>query len=97
MIAAGFKPYRREWWHFELVDEPFHTRVSISPSRAAQEGLNPHTQSCARRAGNAVIQPSRLPPIHPMRSSHGSSALDQPVKKPGIIDAEETSATSRRS
>jgi D-alanyl-D-alanine dipeptidase len=23
MVAAGFKPYRREWWHFELVDEPF--------------------------------------------------------------------------
>jgi D-alanyl-D-alanine dipeptidase len=23
MVAAGFKPYRREWWHFELIDEPF--------------------------------------------------------------------------
>lgn len=23
MVAAGFRPYRREWWHFELIDEPF--------------------------------------------------------------------------
>jgi zinc D-Ala-D-Ala dipeptidase len=24
MKGAGFRPYFREWWHFELVDEPFH-------------------------------------------------------------------------
>ena len=24
MKAAGFRPYAREWWHFELVNEPFH-------------------------------------------------------------------------
>jgi D-alanyl-D-alanine dipeptidase len=23
MRHAGFRPYSREWWHFELVDEPF--------------------------------------------------------------------------
>jgi hypothetical protein len=23
MQAAGFRPYAKEWWHFELVDEPF--------------------------------------------------------------------------
>ncbi len=23
MIAAGFKPYDKEWWHFELMNEPF--------------------------------------------------------------------------
>jgi D-alanyl-D-alanine dipeptidase len=23
MRRAGFKPYAREWWHFQLVDEPF--------------------------------------------------------------------------
>ena len=23
MQGAGFRPYAREWWHFELVDEPF--------------------------------------------------------------------------
>jgi D-alanyl-D-alanine dipeptidase len=22
--AAGFRPYVREWWHFELVNEPFN-------------------------------------------------------------------------
>ena len=23
MIAAGFRPYDREWWHFTLRNEPF--------------------------------------------------------------------------
>jgi D-alanyl-D-alanine dipeptidase len=23
MMAAGFKPYEKEWWHFELRNEPF--------------------------------------------------------------------------
>ncbi len=23
MIAGGFRPYEKEWWHFELVKEPF--------------------------------------------------------------------------
>jgi zinc D-Ala-D-Ala dipeptidase len=23
MRAAGFRPYAREWWHFELINEPF--------------------------------------------------------------------------
>jgi D-alanyl-D-alanine dipeptidase len=38
MRAAGFRPYAREWWHFELVNEPFNRdgfdfEVSASPSR----------------------------------------------------------------
>jgi D-alanyl-D-alanine dipeptidase len=37
MKAAGFRPYAREWWHFELVNEPFKGdgfdfEVSASPS-----------------------------------------------------------------
>jgi D-alanyl-D-alanine dipeptidase len=24
MMKAGFRPYAREWWHFELANEPFH-------------------------------------------------------------------------
>jgi D-alanyl-D-alanine dipeptidase len=36
MQAAGFRPYAREWWHFELVNEPyrhgFDFEVSASPS-----------------------------------------------------------------
>jgi D-alanyl-D-alanine dipeptidase len=36
MEGAGFRPYAKEWWHFELVDEPFHDgfdfEVSASPS-----------------------------------------------------------------
>ena len=36
MQGAGFRPYAREWWHFELVNEPFHRggfdfEVSASP------------------------------------------------------------------
>ena len=37
MQAAGFRPYFREWWHFELADEPFNRdgfdfEVSARPS-----------------------------------------------------------------
>jgi D-alanyl-D-alanine dipeptidase len=37
MQRAGFRPYAREWWHFELINEPFHRggfdfEVSASPS-----------------------------------------------------------------
>jgi D-alanyl-D-alanine dipeptidase len=36
MAGAGFRPYAREWWHFELVDGPFDRgfdfEVSASPS-----------------------------------------------------------------
>jgi D-alanyl-D-alanine dipeptidase len=39
MQGAGFRPYAREWWHFELVNEPFHRggfdfEISASPSPA---------------------------------------------------------------
>jgi zinc D-Ala-D-Ala dipeptidase len=34
---AGFRPYAKEWWHFELINEPFHRdgfdfEVSASPT-----------------------------------------------------------------
>jgi D-alanyl-D-alanine dipeptidase len=37
MQGAGFRPYAEEWWHFELVNEPFNRggfdfEVSVSPS-----------------------------------------------------------------
>src|SRR5882757_3619604 len=37
MKGAGFRSYAREWWHFELVDEPFNRdgfdfEVSASPA-----------------------------------------------------------------
>lgn len=34
MVAAGFKPYRREWWHFELIGEPFPNTSFDFPVRA---------------------------------------------------------------
>jgi D-alanyl-D-alanine dipeptidase len=38
MQAAGFRPYSKEWWHFELVNEPFKRdgfdfEVSAPPTR----------------------------------------------------------------
>jgi D-alanyl-D-alanine dipeptidase len=41
MQRAGFRPYAREWWHFELIDEPFHRNgfdfeVSASKSSTAR-------------------------------------------------------------
>jgi zinc D-Ala-D-Ala dipeptidase len=39
MQAAGFRPYAREWWHFELGNEPFGSgfdfEVSAAPSSNA--------------------------------------------------------------
>jgi D-alanyl-D-alanine dipeptidase len=37
MVKAGFRPYAREWWHFELINEPFNRQgfdfeVLASPS-----------------------------------------------------------------
>jgi D-alanyl-D-alanine dipeptidase len=37
MVKAGFRPYAREWWHFELIDEPFNRQgfdfeILASPS-----------------------------------------------------------------
>ena len=34
MVAAGFKPYHKEWWHFELIDEPFPHDSFDFPVRA---------------------------------------------------------------
>ena len=31
MMAAGFKPYEKEWWHFELRNEPFRGRTFDFP------------------------------------------------------------------
>jgi zinc D-Ala-D-Ala dipeptidase len=42
MQGAGFRPYAREWWHFQLINEPFDGggfdfEVSASPSSSAQQ------------------------------------------------------------
>lgn len=34
MVTNGFRPLEREWWHFELIDDPFPSRIfdfSIRP------------------------------------------------------------------
>jgi D-alanyl-D-alanine dipeptidase len=41
MQRAGFRPYAREWWHFELINEPFNRdgfdfEVQASPSSNAR-------------------------------------------------------------
>ena len=41
MQGAGFRPYAREWWHFQLINEPFDGgfdfEVLASPSSSAQQ------------------------------------------------------------
>jgi D-alanyl-D-alanine dipeptidase len=37
MMAAGFKPYEREWWHFQLIDEPFPNQSFDFPIRARKK------------------------------------------------------------
>jgi len=37
MKAAGFRPYAKEWWHFELIDEHssrdgFDFEIAASPT-----------------------------------------------------------------
>jgi zinc D-Ala-D-Ala dipeptidase len=40
MQGAGFRPYFKEWWHFELINEPFRNgfdfEVSASPSSSQE-------------------------------------------------------------
>jgi D-alanyl-D-alanine dipeptidase len=38
MKAAGFRPYAKEWWHFELVDEPFRDGFDFEVSAPASLG-----------------------------------------------------------
>src|SRR5271169_911161 len=40
MKGAGFRPYAREWWHFELIDEPFNRGgfdFEVFPSPSSNE------------------------------------------------------------
>jgi D-alanyl-D-alanine dipeptidase len=40
MQGAGFRPYAKEWWHFELINEPFNRGrfdFEISPSPSSNE------------------------------------------------------------
>jgi len=33
MLANGFKPYSKEWWHFTLIEEPYpDTYFDIIPN-----------------------------------------------------------------
>jgi D-alanyl-D-alanine dipeptidase len=44
MREAGFRPYAREWWHFELINQPFHRGgfdFEVSASRSSTERTTP--------------------------------------------------------
>jgi zinc D-Ala-D-Ala dipeptidase len=48
MQGAGFRPYVREWWHFELINGPFHRggfdfEVSASPSSTVRPKRQPQS------------------------------------------------------
>ena len=57
MQAAGFRPYAREWWHFELINEPFAggfdfevaAAPSSSPRASVDNGLSAEPAASARR------------------------------------------------
>ena len=53
--AAGFRPYAREWWHFELINQPFGSGFDFAVSAAPSS--DPQTFSAAP-AGSA---PRRSP------------------------------------
>jgi D-alanyl-D-alanine dipeptidase len=41
MKGAGFRPYAREWWHFELVNEPFRYGFDFEVSAAPSSNEGP--------------------------------------------------------
>jgi D-alanyl-D-alanine dipeptidase len=41
MAKAGFRPYAREWWHFELVNEPFSQGFDFEVSAARSSNERP--------------------------------------------------------
>jgi D-alanyl-D-alanine dipeptidase len=41
MEAAGFRPYAKEWWHFELVNEPFHDGFDFEVSASSSPNERP--------------------------------------------------------
>ena len=41
MQRAGFRPYAREWWHFELVDEPYYQGFDFDVSAPPSSNQRP--------------------------------------------------------
>jgi D-alanyl-D-alanine dipeptidase len=41
MVGAGFRPYAREWWHFELINEPFDHGFDFEISAAPSSNEKP--------------------------------------------------------
>jgi zinc D-Ala-D-Ala dipeptidase len=41
MKAAGFRPYAKEWWHFELINEPFDRGFDFEVSAAPSSSQGP--------------------------------------------------------
>ncbi|MEO6842289.1 MAG: M15 family metallopeptidase [Bradyrhizobium sp.] len=41
MARAGFRPYAREWWHFELVNEPYRQGFDFDVSAPASSSEKP--------------------------------------------------------
>jgi D-alanyl-D-alanine dipeptidase len=60
MRRFGFRSYWREWWHFELVDEPFPQRSFDFPI-VARLPAKRRTKWCATVSGHAPCPPRRRP------------------------------------
>ena len=41
MEGAGFRPYAKEWWHFELANEPFHDGFDFEVSASLSSNERP--------------------------------------------------------
>jgi D-alanyl-D-alanine dipeptidase len=41
MREAGFRSYFREWWHFQLINEPFHDGFDFEISASPSANLGP--------------------------------------------------------
>jgi D-alanyl-D-alanine dipeptidase len=51
MKEAGFRPYAREWWHFELSNEPFNRHgfdFEVSASHLPDVSSRPASKATSR-------------------------------------------------
>lgn len=78
MQRAGFRPYWREWWHFEFADEPVPFRTFDFPvvARGSPEAIRSSNE--AVRAPNEVV---RLPRPSPLLHSQWTSFREAVLKR----------------
>ncbi len=61
MQAAGFRPYAREWWHFELISQPFGSGFDFAVSAAPSSGARTLSAAPAASARRRSPTDARTP------------------------------------